>query len=162
MDWDTFYMTLVNLVSMKSRDKSTHVGAVIVSSDNTIVSMGYNGLPRGVEYKPERTDLRPEKYDWFEHAETNAIHNAARTGARVVGATMYTNGVPCPPCARATIQAGIKKVIVDTNWGTSFRCKHEGYDRTSRIMLQEAGVEIIEWDGEIVREIYKFVQGEKL
>lgn len=108
-NWDNFFMTLAFLVAMKSKDKSTKVGAVIVDPrTNSVLSMGYNGLPRGVDDEiPERHE-RPEKYHWFEHAERNAIYNA--NGVRY--AKMYTQWMPCTDCARGIIQAGISEVVI--------------------------------------------------
>jgi dCMP deaminase len=116
MDWDQYFMSLVFLLAMKSKDKSTHVGAVVVADDNTILATGYNSFPRGCQdHLPERQE-RPEKYFWFEHAERNAIYNAARKGHKLEGSRLYTNGVPCMDCARGVVQAGIKEVIVSNLW----------------------------------------------
>lgn len=41
-------MSLAYLIGMKSKDENTHLGAVIVAPDKTIISVGYNGLARGV------------------------------------------------------------------------------------------------------------------
>jgi len=159
MDWDTFFMSLVYLIGMKSKDDSTHLGAVIVAEDNTIISVGYNGLPRGVRYSYQRQQ-RPEKYYWFEHAERNAVFNAIRIGANIKDSIMYTNGTPCCDCARAVIQAGIKKVIVDKSWDSGNKDIWLEQSKKSRVMFAEAGIELVEWDGEIVRHIEKFRRGE--
>lgn len=158
MDWETFFMSLVYLIGMKSKDESTHLGAVIVSQDNTIISVGYNGIARGVEYNEERQQ-RPEKYFWMEHAERNAIYNAVRTGANLTNATMYTNGTPCCDCARAVIQSGLYAVIVDKSWDSKNKGKWLEHANRSRQMFRESGVGLGQWDGEIVREIEKFRRG---
>lgn len=112
-DWDQFYMNMVYLISLKSKDESTKQGAIIVSPHNRVKSIGYNGLPRNInDNDPERNE-RPKKYLWFEHAERNAIYNAEQS---LVGCTLYTNGCPCPRCARAIIQVGISRVIYDKEW----------------------------------------------
>jgi len=159
MDWDTYFMSLVYLTGMKSKDENTHLGAVIVTEDNTIISIGYNGLPRGVKYNDERQQ-RPEKYYWFEHAERNAIYNATRIGINLKDSIMYTNGTPCCDCARAVIQAGIKKVIVDKHWESKNQDRWLKESKKSRIMFKETGIEIIEWNGKIVEHITKFRRGE--
>lgn len=112
-NWDQFYINMVYLVSLKSKDESTKQGAVIVSPHNRVKSIGYNGLPRGVNDNISERDERPKKYLWYEHAERNAIYNAETS---LVGCTLYTNGCPCPRCARAVIQSGIIKVIYDKEW----------------------------------------------
>ena len=55
-------MTFAYLVSMKSKDPSTRVGAVIVGKDNEIISTGFNGLPRNVEDKIDRYINKEYKY----------------------------------------------------------------------------------------------------
>jgi len=155
MDWDTFFMTLVYLTGMRSKDARTHTGAVIVAKDKTIISLGYNGLPRGVEYKYARQE-RPEKYYWFEHAERNAIYNAIRTSAVISDSIMYTNGTPCCDCARAIIQSGIKTVVVDKSWDDNNQGKWLEHSKKSKVMFAEAGVNVISWEGDIVHQIEKF------
>jgi dCMP deaminase len=112
VSWDDSFMDLVNVISERSKDTHTKVGCLIAGTDHEILSMGYNGLPRGINDDiPERQQTE-HKYRYFEHAERNAIYNAARQGIRLLGATLYTQWCPCADCARAIIQAGIKEVVV--------------------------------------------------
>ena len=106
MNWVEYFYNIAEQVKEKSKDERTKIGAVIVGKDKEIVSTGYNSFPRGIEdYKKERQE-RPEKYYWFEHAERNAIYNAARIGVSTKGCTMYlTCGIPCADCARGIIKA---------------------------------------------------------
>lgn len=110
-DWAEHFMGMASYVSTRSKDPSTQVGCVIVTDDKTIISTGYNGIPRKVADLPERME-RPAKYLWTAHAEENAVASAARHGAKVKGATAYVTHHPCSRCARSLIQAGISKVIV--------------------------------------------------
>jgi dCMP deaminase len=161
LDWDSYFMNMVYLVAMKSKDKSTHIGAVIVGPDREIRSTGYNSFVRGInDNVPERQD-RPEKYFWFEHAERNAIYNAARIGVSTKDCTMYTNGIPCMDCARAIIQAGIKTVIVDKQWDDNNVDVWIEQAKRSLQMFSEGGVGIsyISFD---LAEPHKFLRGEKL
>lgn len=160
MDWDDYFMTLVYLTAMKSKDSATHLGAVIVDKDNTILSIGYNGLPRGLEYNHARLQ-RPEKYYWFEHAERNAIYNAIRIGVDTSGSTLYTNGTPCCDCARAVIQSGIKKVIVDKEWDNQNQDVWLEQAQRSKIMFEEVNIELVLWEGKIYRQIEKFRRGKQ-
>ena len=105
---------MCDLVAEKSKDPSTKVGAVIVGKNNEVVSTGFNGFPRGFKDKdvPERYE-RPLKYDLTEHAERNAIYNAARIGSRLDECKIYVNSLPpCTDCARGIIQSGIKEVVI--------------------------------------------------
>ena len=111
--WDDFFMNMCDIVAMKSKDPSTKIGAVIVSDDHRVKSLGYNGFPMGavdnITKVPNRYE-RPLKYLWTEHAERNAIYNA---GTIVSGCTIYINNLsPCCDCARAIIQTGIKEVVI--------------------------------------------------
>lgn len=157
ISWDDYFMTMVYLAAMRSKDATTHLGAVIVDDLNVIVSVGYNSFVRGInDDVPERQE-RPEKYFWFEHAERNAIYNVERS---LRGCRMYTNGVPCMDCARGVIQAGIKEVIVDNDWNDKNADKWaESCERTV-VMFDEAGVRVRYWEGELL-DIYRFRRGEK-
>lgn len=146
--WHYRFMELAFLISTWSKDTSTKTGAVVVGPDREIRATGYNGFVRGVDDDiPERME-RPTKYDFFEHAERNAIYNACLTGTSLKGCIMYATHAPCTDCARAIIQAGIKtvvtnKIIIDENTpkGT-WRDKLE----YSAQMFKEAGIEYIELD----------------
>lgn len=148
-DWDTLYLTLCYLVGMRSLDEHTHVGSVIVDSDNVLVSTGYNSLPRSVEKGENEQRLSREggeKYFWVEHAERNAIYNAARRGTILKGCKLYVPWMPCTDCARAIIQTGIDEVIIHRNGqdfydGASNGKWDESYKRTTA-MFGETGVKI--------------------
>lgn len=107
------YLEVANAVSKLSKDESTKVGAVIIGKDSMeIRSLGYNGAPRGCTADEDADRItRPEKYFWFEHAERNAIFNAARIGTPLAGSTLIVTHPPCMDCARAIVQAGIREVF---------------------------------------------------
>jgi dCMP deaminase len=73
ISWDQYFMSMAYLVSMKSKDKSTKVGCVIVGPDNEVVSTGYNSFPRLLNDNVAARSERPLKYMFIEHAERNAI-----------------------------------------------------------------------------------------
>lgn len=113
--WDVHFCLDARFRAMKSKDPSSKIGAVIITEDYTPVSHGFNGIPRKVrDDLPERNDRDLYKYSFYEHAERNAIYNAAREGRSCKGTVMYVTDLPCCPCARAISQTGIKKVIVDS------------------------------------------------
>ena len=143
--WHKRFMEVAELVSTWSKDPSTKVGAIVVGPDREIRSTGYNGLVRGVDdNKPERLE-RPTKYDFFEHAERNAVYNACLIGASLKGCVIYVTSMPCPDCARAIIQSGIKMVVtykpeIDENapqntWRDKLVFSEE--------MFKEAGIEYL-------------------
>jgi dCMP deaminase len=141
--WTKRFSDLANHIAGWSEDRDFHVGAVIVGPDHEIRATGYNGLPRGVKAGDDARFDRAsgEKFFWFEHAERNAIYNAARVGTAVAGCTIYVNRFPCADCARAIIQSGIKMVI------SPARPEHDGaLDHSfavSEVMLREADVQVI-------------------
>lgn len=159
VSWDTLFMSMVYLVATKSKDKNTHIGAVIVGPDNEVRSVGYNSFVRGInDYVSDRQE-RPEKYFWFEHAERNSIYNAALVGIPVKGCKMYTNGIPCMDCARAVVQAGINEVIVDKSWDDSNYGQWLEHAKRSIDMFKESGVKLRFYEGDLIK-IHKFRRGE--
>lgn len=142
-DWNARWMEVVRTVMSWSSDRSTKCGCVIVNEDNHQVAVGYNGLPRDIKYTEERQE-RPEKYYWFEHAERNAIYNAARAGHKLDGCIAYISGPPCHDCARGLIQAGISRIKIPKYHNFLDKEKDERWrescDRAMR-MLKEAGVD---------------------
>lgn len=159
-DWDTYFMSMIYLIAMRSKDRNTHIGAVIVGPDNEIRSTGYNSFPRDVYDAVESRQIAPEKYYWIEHAERNAIYNAARIGTALKGCRMYTNGLPCMDCARGVIQAGITTVIVDKRWHEGNGEKWVEHAKRSEVMLTEAGVKIKYYVGDTIENIVKWRKGE--
>lgn len=142
-DWDRYYLEICRVVARRSKDPSTQVGCVIVGPAHEIRSTGYNSLPRHVDDNaPERFE-RPEKYLWFEHAERNAIYNAARAGTPLEGCTIYTDLMPCMDCARAIVQAGIVEVVTDELRFQQYKSDqyNEHFPRVMRL-FEEAGVRI--------------------
>ena len=109
MTWDQYFLNLAKTAASKSKDPSTKVGAVIVAKNNTVVSMGYNGLPRQLQDLPERYENRELKYRLVIHAELNALIHARRT---LNGCTLYTYPLPCcEVCSIHLIQAGIVRFV---------------------------------------------------
>lgn len=135
--WDEYFMGVAALSAMRSKDPNTQVGACIVSQDNKILSMGYNGFPMGCSddefpWKREGAPLET-KYLYVTHSELNAILNYR--GGSLEGAKLYVTLFPCNECAKAIIQSGIKTIVYDS----------DKYGETpgviaSKRMLEAAGV----------------------
>lgn len=112
--WDEYFMGIALLSAQRSKDPHTQVGACIVSGDNKIMSVGYNGFPWGCsddEFPWDGGEGSNSKYPYVCHAELNAILNHASGTGSLRGARIYTTLFPCNECAKALIQSGIKKVI---------------------------------------------------
>ena len=140
ISWDEFFMMTAVAAQLRSKDPHTQVGACIVSDKNKIMSVGYNGFPRGcsddvfpwarVSVAGDDTDT---KYPYVCHAELNAILN--NRGADLEGCRIYVPLFPCNECAKAIIQTGIKEVIYLSD-------KYDGtpMNTASKKMLSSAGV----------------------
>lgn len=137
ISWDEYFMGVAVLSGMRSKDPNTQVGACIVSEDNKILSMGYNGFPKGCsdDEFPWARDGEPleNKYFYTTHSELNAILNYR--GGSLEGAKMYVTLFPCNECAKAIIQAGIKTIVYEND-------KYENTPAViaSKRMLNAAGV----------------------
>jgi dCMP deaminase len=142
LTWDEFYMDMADKIASRSKDRSIKIGAVLVK-DGAIISLGYNGFPRGVSDNVDVRHERPAKYSYTEHGERNSIYNAARSGVSTLGSTMYTQGVPCADCARAAIQAGVSKLVAYYQADDTVMPKWKESCGIGREMLDEAGVEVV-------------------
>lgn len=140
ISWDEYFMGVAELSGMRSKDPSTQVGCCIVSADNKILSMGYNGLPMGCSddefpWNRENADDDPynAKYVYVAHSELNAILNYR--GGSLEGSKLYVTLFPCNECAKAIIQAGIRTVIYADD-------KYSGTpeNRAAKRMFEAAGV----------------------
>ena len=138
ISWDEYFMGVSLLSGMRSKDPNTQVGACIVSEDNKILSMGYNGFPIGCsdeEFPWEREgDMIESKYAYVTHSELNAILNYR--GGSLKGAKLYVSLFPCNEYAKAIIQSGIKTVIYDDD-----KYANTPGNICSRRMFDAAGVE---------------------
>ena len=150
MNWVSYYKQLANTVKLKSKDKYTQIGAVIVGKDGEIVSTGYNSFPRGLDDGLNYRQERPEKYYWFEHAERNAIYNAARIGVSTKETTMYLScGLPCADCARGIINSGVTRIFCERVDVTKGEMWKESQER-SWDMFMETGVMVCFYDDHII------------
>ena len=140
INWDEYFIGVAKLSAKRSKDPSTQVGACIVSEDNKILSMGYNGFPRGCSdddfpWGKEFCESDPynAKYLYSTHGELNAILNYR--GGSLEGSKIYVTLFPCNECAKAIIQAGIRDLIFADN-------KYDGTPsvEASKRMFNAAGV----------------------
>ena len=115
--WDEYFMSIAALSALRSRDPNTKVGACIVSEDNKILSIGYNGAPRKydddkINWNRDTTKpLTEQKYPYMCHSELNAVLNYSGSIRDLKDARVYVTLFPCNECAKLLIQAGIKEVI---------------------------------------------------
>lgn len=138
-DWDLRFLLLSRMIASWSKDPSSKIGAVIVRPNKTIVSLGFNGFPRGVKDYPERYEDRFFKLNVIIHAEMNAILSASEN---LFGTTIYITHPPCSKCSSMMIQKGIRRVIViepddefDERWKDAIDLSLE--------IIEEAGAEML-------------------
>jgi dCMP deaminase len=138
LSWDEYFMGLAHLSALRSKDPNTQVGAAIVDENHRVVSVGYNGFPKGCsddEYPWNREGgVLDTKYAYVVHAELNAILNSK---SPVTGCTLYVSLFPCNECAKAIIQSGIRRIVYESD-------KYADTETTvaSKRMLVSAGVEL--------------------
>jgi dCMP deaminase len=153
--WDQYFMTMAYLVSMKSKDPSTRMGAVIVSEDNAVISTGYNGLPRGLDDHLHRYSDKEYKYLSIIHAEESAILHCARFGVSAKGSRIYSPWMPCSRCAKAIIQSGITEVIYDENFPGNFEANQTSEWKRSLLIsseiLAEAKVSLRKFNFDLIK-----------
>lgn len=151
ISWDEYFMSIAILSSQRSKDPSTKVGACIVSKDKKVLSLGYNGMPIGVDdnlipWGREGEELET-KYPYVCHAELNAILNSERN---LQNGKIYVTLFPCNECAKAVIQAGIKEVIyLDNKYEDSVSVI------ASKRLLNMAGVKMTPYKGRILSFEFK-------
>lgn len=146
-------MTMAYLVSMKSKDPSTRVGAVIVGPDKEIRSTGYNGLPRGVADRAYRYSNKQYKYEAINHAEENAILHCAMNGVSAKGCILYCQWIPCARCTKSIIQSGIKEVVYHEQFpGNDPKEMHvwEESIKISTEILNETGTVVRGFSGSLI------------
>ena len=143
INWDEYFMGIALLSGERSKDPNSQVGACIVSPDNKILSMGYNGFPIGcsdddIPWEREG-ELINTKYPYVCHAELNAILN--NKGSKLEGARIYVDLFPCNECAKAIIQSGIKEIVYKSD-------KYNGTDGNivAKKMLDYCGVKYRKYD----------------
>ena len=139
ISWDEYFMGIAMLSGMRSKDPNTQVGACIVSRDNKILSMGYNGFPIGCsddDFPWEREgEPLDNKYFYSTHSELNAILNYR--GGSLEDTKIYVTLFPCNEFAKAIIQSGIKEVIYDCD-----KYSNTASVMASKRMFEAAGIKV--------------------
>jgi dCMP deaminase len=140
--WDEYFMRIAETSAQRSKDPKTQVGACIVNPDNKhILSIGYNGLPRGFSDDDisweESEDFMLDKHTYVVHAEANAILNAHQ---ELGGSTLYVSMFPCNECAKLIAQSGIRKVVYSDD-----KYRHKKKGQASQVILERAGIEVTQY-----------------
>jgi dCMP deaminase len=139
-EWDEYFLRMATLAASRATCPVARVGAVFVNPEsNSVLTMGYNGAPRGTQHCGIECENRTIGYESYVckavHAEQNAIYNAALNGVKLIRSHVYTTISPCLDCARALIQVGVKNVTFSKRY-----THNAGMD-----MLQEGNININYW-----------------
>ena len=149
MKWDDRFLQLAETIATWSKDPSTKVGAVIVDDSHRVISVGYNGFPKGIDDSPEIYADREYKLNTIIHAETNAILFAQRD---LAGCTLYTFPcMPCAHCAALIVQSGIKTVVTVANEG--FETRWAESVKITRSLFEQASIAMVVYRDGVLVEI---------
>ena len=153
ISWETYFMGIAHLSALRSKDPNTQVGAVIVDQEHKVVSIGYNGFPKGCsddEYPWENEGSSLEtKYVYVVHAELNAILNSPRS---VKGCSIYVSLFPCHECAKAIIQSGIQEIVYESDKYASSESV-----LASKRMLESAGIKMVQLTKKVKVEVMEHI-----
>lgn len=141
LSWDSYFMSLAYLVSMRSPDAQTQHGCVIVDKNNRIISTGYNGFLPGC-LDSHMPNLRPKKYQHVIHSEVNAVLNAKQD---LSGCKSYQTGNPCNECLKVMAMAGIKEIIV----GDISHVLADGYLELQSLICAQQEISITKFNGNL-------------
>jgi dCMP deaminase len=111
-DWDEYFLKLAMLASERATCPRMHCGCVLVKNKD-VVATGYNGsIPGDVHCEDGGCLVVDNHCVRTVHAEMNALIQAAKRGHSIEGATAYVTNMPCTTCAKSLITAGIKRVVI--------------------------------------------------
>lgn len=131
--WDEYFLKLAMLASERATCPRMHCGCVIVK-DRFVLATGYNGSLPGQPHCDKDGCLIVDNHCVrTNHAEINALVQATRHGVSLIGATAYITNMSCTACAKALIAAGIKRVVVFSDF----------HDTLATQFYTEAEVEIV-------------------
>jgi len=162
--WDSYFYKLCNTISLRSPCLSRKIGAVIAKNNTILSTgyngppsgIFHCGKERALKDKnlPDLKELFPEdvisntcprrlmayksgeglRYCLAQHAEENAVTNAAKNGVYIFNSTLYLNSIiPCQRCLGTLINAGVKEIVVT---------EEKFYDNYSEILCKESGIKI--------------------
>ena len=114
--WDEYFLKLAMLVSERATCPRMHCGCVLVK-DKRILSTGYNGsIPGDVHCEDDGCMIVDNHCVRTNHAEMNAIIQCSIHGISTQGATAYITNMPCTNCSKALIAAGIKEIVIFSDY----------------------------------------------
>lgn len=136
---DQSYIQIAHTIAWRSTCLRRRVGAVLTEQHGRVVSMGYNGAPRGADHCSEHgCIMRDGHCVRAVHAELNALLNLQ---VRVSSGVLYSTAFPCSHCIGAMIQTNVRKLVFDESYGMPSEMV------ASITYLLRSGVEVLQWTG---------------
>lgn len=139
--WDQYFINIAKVAATRATCLRKKVGAVIVR-DKTLLATGFNGSPRGQVHCTDPgvgCEMEDNHCVRTQHAENNAVTQAAKHGTSINGATIYSTASPCYVCAKQLVNAGIVRVV----FGEKYR-----YDERCEKLFHDAEIEVVFHEGE--------------
>lgn len=151
LQWDEAFMNMAKVIAKRSKDPRTQVGAVLVSKDHRVLSLGYNGAPRGLDddtempWTSDPDDPMLDKHYFVVHAERNCVLNYRGSLADLHGATLYVTLYPCYECAKELAQVEVGGIVY-----LERRESDKESNRISDYIIGHAGMTTRRYDGRII------------
>lgn len=116
VDWDLYFLRIVDVIASKSRCKKRTVGCVITDINRRIISSGYNFKPMNTDCDDEpcrrlniTTGKNQDSVACCSHAELSAVtfadYNSMKDGI------IYISCAPCPICSLVILNTGVKRLV---------------------------------------------------
>ncbi len=141
------WLYLAYVEASHSPDESSQNGALLIG--RTGIAKAHNKPSPGIDLADIPSDFNGNKYVYMEHAERGAIYSAAANGISTRGATLICPWAACYDCARAIVAAGITKLVRHANASALTTERWAESVFFGDVLMEAAGVEIIEYDGKI-------------
>lgn len=140
--WDEYFLKLAMLASERSTCPRMHCGCVIVK-DKFVLATGYNGSLPGLPHCEDEGCLLVDNHCVrTNHAEINALTQAVTHGVNIKGSTAYITNMSCTTCAKALIAAGIKRVVVFSDYHDTLATKFYSDSDVEIVKLKMPELEI--------------------
>jgi dCMP deaminase len=137
-----FYLNLAKEVATESTCPRAQVGSVLVNDDR-VISLGYNGAPRGIPHCKEDGCWLRRKGNKLScalavHSEINAVINAAYGGASTKNSMLFCTHKPCIDCTKLLINAGVGQVFYINHYADKLADKLVSYNRITLVRMSYA------------------------
>jgi dCMP deaminase len=113
--YHNLYWEMAHAAAEQSVARRHKVGAILVTATG-MISVGWNGMPAGMDNDCEHWDDSLGRYKTNPeviHAERNAIDKMTRQGISTNGSVLFVTRSPCFECAKALHGLGLAAIHFD-------------------------------------------------